>query len=823
MLLIFDANALLHRLFHALPELKDSQGRTTNALYGLTNILWRVINEFKPQYGVACYDRPEPTFRHQILPSYKSQRPKVPSELVFQLVQSKNFFEAFGFKTIEKSGYEADDLIGTLVEKFKNKVEKIIIVTGDLDTLQLVEDEKVVVWTMKKGISEVIIYDEKKVKEKYNLLPSQIPDYKALVGDQSDNIEGIKGIGPKSGQNLIKLYGSIEKIIDLAKKGLIEKKLSQKIIENEEKLFLFKELVTIKRRLELEVNLEDLKVLPINTERLISLLKEFEFRSILKRLESINLPPNQKLNQIDFKPINNLPEEEKNYLLIKEDKIYYYLNNQTIGVLNLNNIPLLSFFKKEMIAFETKQIFKTNLKNHLKDYFDLKIVYWLTNPDIKKITPTKLTQFILNTSFAEEEKNVIYFPEIEKAINQKFKELELEKLWEVIEKPLVPILAKIEDWGLKINQSKLKNNLIYFRTQKDILEKKIFSLTGQKINLNSWQQINWLLFEKLKIKPQTKIKTKSGLLSTQKTILEKLKDQHPVIELILKYRQYQKILTGYLENFLDSPRIKTTFDQTLSATGRIISINPNFLNLPKKDESKKILEIFEPEENFIFVSFDYAQMEIFLAGYLAKEEKIVQSIQAGLDFHALVAKEVFGNENFRDLAKTLNFGILYGMGPKSIAELTGFEIDQAKEYLENYFLRFPKLAKYLNELKEKAKIYGYAENIFGRKRFLPDIISENVKERQAAERAAINSPIQSLAADILKLALIKLNNIINDEVRLVIPWYDEIIFEIKKDKKTPELINQIIFILENINEQKLNFELKLKVKIKEGNNLAELR
>ena len=823
MLVIFDANALLHRLYHALPNLTDSKKRSVNALYGLSNILLRVLNEFKIKYGAVCYDRPEPTFRHKILKEYKAQRPKITDDLVFQIKESKDFFEAFGFKIFEKPGYEADDIIGTITEKTKNLVEKIVIITGDLDTLQLVDDEKVVVWTMKKGITEIKIYDEKEVFKKYNLLPNQIIDYKALVGDPSDNIEGIKGIGPKTAQKLIENYGNLEKIIEVAKKGLIDKKLAQKIIENEEKIFLYRELVSIQKNVEIEISLDDILFKGPHFDRILNLFEEFEFKSLIKRIQkNFSQSKNNEIPQIISGTFDDFDKENEIFFQIKDNEIFFLKENKIIN-LNIQKIPPIAFLKKFFVGVDTKNLFKSILRNYIKDYFDLKVCLWLTNPDLKKIDNKKISQIVANNTFEEDILNIIFFKDAYKKISEKLKNLNLDFIWLNLEKPLLPLLAKIENYGIKVNQKKLKKAIIYFKTNKKILEKKIYLRAGTKINLNSPQQLSWLLFEKLKIK-NPKIKTKTGIISTKKEILDKIKESHPILVEIIEWKECSKILNSYLKNLISSKqRINTNLDQTLSSTGRIISFKPNFQNLPKHG-AERVLELIEAEEGFSLVSFDYKQIEIFLAAFLSNEEEILNFLKDGGDFHSLVAKEIFKDETKRDIAKTLNFGILYGMGPNAFSKLTGFDIEKSKEYINNFFLKFPALAKFLNETKEKAKIYGFSENIFGRKRMIPGIWSQNIREKNEAERIAINFPIQSLAADILKIVIINLNQILNDDVKLILPWHDELIFEIKdniKEKIIPEIKN----IMENID--KLNFpvkiNLKLNVKIKEGKNLWEIK
>jgi DNA polymerase-1 len=823
MLIIFDANALLHRLYHALPNLTDSKKRSVNALYGLSNILLRVLNEFKIKYGAVCYDRPEPTFRHKILKEYKAQRPKITDDLVFQIKQSKDFFEAFGFKIFEKPGYEADDIIGTITEKTKNLVEKIVIITGDLDTLQLVDDEKVVVWTMKKGITEIKIYDEKEVFKKYNLLPNQIIDYKALVGDPSDNIEGIKGIGPKTAQKLIENYGNLEKIIEVAKKGLIDKKLAQKIIENEEKIFLYRELVSIQKNVKIEISLDDILFKGPHFDRILNLFEEFEFKSLIKRIQkNFSQSKNNEIPQIISGTFDDFDKENEIFFQIKDNEIFFLKENKIIN-LNIQKIPPIAFLKKFFVGVDTKNLFKSILKNYIKDYFDLKVCLWLTNPDLKKIDNKKISQIVANNTFEEDILNIIFFKDAYKKISEKLKNLNFDFIWLNLEKPLLPLLAKIENYGIKVNQKKLKKAIIYFKTNKKILEKKIYLRSGTKINLNSPQQLSWLLFEKLKIK-NPKIKTKTGIISTKKEILDKIKESHPILSEIIEWKECSKILNSYLKNLISSKqRINTNLDQTLSSTGRIISFKPNFQNLPKHG-AERVLELIEAEEGFSLVSFDYKQIEIFLAAFLSNEEEILNFLKDGGDFHSLVAKEIFKDETKRDIAKTLNFGILYGMGPNAFSKLTGFDIEKSKDYINNFFLKFPALAKFLNETKEKAKIYGFSENIFGRKRMIPGIWSQNIREKNEAERIAINFPIQSLAADILKIVIINLNQILNDDVKLILPWHDELIFEIKdniKEKIIPEIKN----IMENID--KLNFpvkiNLKLNVKIKEGKNLWEIK
>ena len=824
MLIIFDANALLHRLYHALPLLKDSKERVVNALYGLSNILLKVLNDFNINYGAVCYDRPEPTFRHKILKEYKAQRPKVPEDLIFQIKKSKDFFEAFGFKVIEKAGYEADDLIGTIAEKTKAKVEKIVIITGDLDTLQLVDDEKVVVWTMKKGISEIKIYNENEVFKRYNLLPNQIVDYKVFIGDPSDNIEGIKGIGHKTAQKLIEKYENLDKIVEAAQKGILDKKIAQIIKENEDKIFVFKELISIKKNVEINFDLEDFRFKGPSYERILNLFREFEFKSLIKKIENriISLYKNEpEIVEGSFSEF----EKEKEIFFKIENKEIFFLKENKIIKLNLQKIPPLPFFKKVFIGVDVKNLFKSFLKNYISDYFDLKIGLWLSNPNLKKIDSKKIALITNNNNFKEEILNIVFFKEAYKKIIEKIKNQDLDFVWSNLEKPLIPVIAKIENWGIKVNQEKLKKSLIYFKTQKKILENKIFLMAGLKINLNSPYELSWLLFEKLKIKNPNK-KTKSGILPTNKEVLMKIKDAHPIVKEIIKWRENTKILNNYLKNLKSSrDRVNTNLDQTLSSSGRIISFKPNFQNLPKHGENlKKILELVEADKGFSLVSFDYKQIEIVLAAFLANENEILDFIKKGGDFHLLVAKEIFGNENKREIAKILNFGILYGMGPNTFSRITGFDIEKSKEYISNFFLKFPSLAKFINELKEKARIYGFSENIFGRKRFLPEIWSQNPREKNEAERIAINMPIQSLAADILKIVMINLNPLLNEDLKLILPWHDELIFEIN-EKIMDETILKIKDIMENID--KINFErkidLKLNVKIKKGKNLWEIK
>jgi len=830
-LLLIDINSLLHRLYHAIPLLRSSKGLPTNALYGLTNILLKITDEIEADYIVACYDTPALTIRHQKFKEYKAQRPKVADDLKVQISYSKKILQAFNIQIVEKIGYEADDLMGTLAEK--NKDKEIIILSGDLDILQLV-DKNVKVFFLKKGIKEVEIYNRKKVLERFGIEPKLLPELKALIGDPSDNIIGIKGIGEKTATNLIKKFGNIEKIIESAEKGLIEYTLRKVILENKDRLILNKDLATIIKNIDIEINL--VKYQKPSKKQLISILEELEFKSIIARLFK-----DQKSNlflQSSFQYKNNLPPNfDEIFLTLYQDKICLSANGEIFKVdINKNNLLKLINANKIYI-FDLKQFFKVfyrliHNELPLNQFFDIKIALWLVTP-YNKITLEKLANFYSSKPLLTLKDCLDFillnYKTIAYELEKKIEEFNLKEILNLDQKTS-QVLGIMELNGILLDKEKLNSFKEFLTEEINRSKKEIFELAGTQFNINSPIELRHILFNKIKLPTQGLKKTPKGAISTQETELIKLKDKHPIIEKILEYREKMKIINNFSKNLLEfvreDGRITTNFEITGTATGRISSEEPNLQNIPVEGElAKKLRECFVAPKGYKFVSFDYSQIELRVAAEISKDENLINIFKQDLDIHSITAKLLFKEENERTrrLAKIINFGIIYGISPQGLKERTGLSLSESKKLIESYFKNFPGVQKMIKELIEKAKTYGYAENIFGRKRFIPELFSRAYNEVLKGERIAINTPIQGTAADITKKAMVRIyefikENKLEEKVKIILQIHDEIILEVADD-----IINLIKDEIKKIMENIVQLSIPLKIKVNIGENLSEIK
>jgi len=822
---LIDANALIYRIYHAMPKLTDPQGRPIQAVYGLANTLLKILKEEKPDYIFALYDRPEPTIRHQVFKEYKATRPPITDDLKLQISLSKKIFSAFNIPVIEKIGYEADDLIATLKEKFINLADEIIILTGDLDTLQLV-DLKTKILTMQKGITKTMIYDENKVKEKYGLLPSQLPDYKALVGDPSDNIVGIPGIGPKTASRLLQNYQNLEGIITAAKEQKLDPKISLAILNNKEKLLFNRDLVTLRKNLDVEEKL----LVPYQgykEENLISVFQEFGFKSLIQRIKPTFGLFTPSLDKGE-KMISLSELRHPFFFYLDQDKIKIYETEGQIKVLEKKFLKEVFFIEGEKFVFDLKNILKEIIKEDfyfdkkiaLEKIYDLKLIFWLLNPDKGNYSLEKIISFFSEPNPLKITQDLIL----------KLKELDLEKVYFELELPLTSVLARMELIGIKIDQNKIKELKSKCLIEIQNLKKEIESLAGMPFNPLSPKELNYILFQKLKLPSKGLAKTKKGEISTQESELLKIIDAHPIVPKILDYRKLVKVASTYTDSLLVSfdpkdGRVHPVYNQTGTSTGRLSSENPNVQNIPLKGELADLVrEAFIAEEGFLFLGADYSQLELRLAAHLSQDENLLAAFKNNLDIHSQTAKLVFGEENLetRRLAKAINFGIIYGMQAKGLAERLRIPISQAQKIIERYFHFYPGLKKMREDLIEKAKIYGYAETLSGRKLSLPEIYSNSYREKSEAERIAVNMPIQGLGADIIKKAMIAIDRALYEEfikeANLILSVHDELVLEVKEEK-----IDAISKIVKEKMEKAILLSLPLEVKIKEGRNLLEIK
>ncbi len=809
-LVIIDANALVHRAYHALPPLSSQKGELTNAVFGFASLLIKVIKDINPDYMVACFDLPEPTFRHKEFEEYKAHREKTPEDLIVQFDKVKEVLKAFGIPIFEKPRYEADDLLGTianLVKKTKKDIQ-IIILTGDLDTLQLVDDN-VFVYTLKKGISDTILYDKKSVKERYGIEPNQMTDYKGLVGDPSDNIPGVSGIGQKTASSLLQEYGTLEQIYKNI--SLIPKKQREKLEASKDMAFFSKQLATICQDVDINFNLKDAKFGNYDKKKVASLFEELNFFTLLSRLD---LPSKKSSSEKKVVIKKTTPKECKKKLKSQKSCAFFVDEDNQISIcfgkteiytFNFEEAGFLFEDDKVLkIGFDIKRLAKNFLDKKInpKSFFDIKIASWLLssgvrNYDLRKII---LSELSLNLHDDKLKKLESYFIFLAKdKLEAKLKENKLLDLFFDIEMPIVFILAEMEKNGIKADTKKLKSLSLTLEKILKQKEKNIYKLAGEEFNINSPSQLGPILFDKLKIQKNQKVKkTKTGSYATGEQELEKYKDNHKIVKEILEYREIFKLKTTYVDALpklvnKKTGRIHTTYNQTATSTGRLSSSDPNLQNIPQKGEfSKDIREAFLAEEGFSLVSFDYSQIELRIAAHLSSDEKMIEIFKKGGDFHTKTAMEINGvsekdvTPKMRRMAKVLNFGILFGMGAKGFADAAEIEYKEAKSFIEEYFKKFLGLKEFLEKSVKDAEKTGYVKTETGRKRWLPDIKSKNWILKNAAERMAQNMPIQGLEADILKIAMINIQeNIIkaqkNNFVKMILQVHDELVFEIKDD------------------------------------------
>lgn len=812
-LVLLDSHALLHRAYHALPGFSTYDGRPTGALFGFVKMILKIKDELKPDYLIACFDRKETTFRHEAYENYKAHRAKSDDELVFQLAEAPRICEALNIPVYSLAGYEADDILGTIVEetkknnfKINGEVVEIFIASGDLDTTQLLDkEENVKVYTLKKGLGETIVYKYEDIIKRFSFTPEQIPDFKGLKGDASDNIIGIKGIGDKTATTLINLFGSIEEMYNLIHSDLEkfksickekkEYKLTDRIInliiEGEEEALFSKTLATVKKDVPINFKLPEKEWLEnFNDTNFVNICKEFEFRSFRDAFKK------------------------------KENREGVETEDLNIGGLDEKSIA--ESFDEEKIG-ELKVL--TNLWNSE-----------ITNPDLETI---------LETTSTDTKEEALEFLE---------KELKAENLWDLyllIEKPIISILEKMKENGILLDKKILEEQSKILHVKLKEIEKSIFKEAQEEFNISSPKQLGYILYEKLKIGERIK-KTATGALSTNAAQLEKLKDDNKIVADVLDYRELSKLLSTYVDvlpNHVEKDgRIRSTFVQSGTSTGRFSSENPNLQNLPiKSEEGLNVRKAFIPEKGFKFLSADYSQIDLRSVAILSKDSNLLEIFKAGIDVHAGVASKVFNvsqsevSNEMRRKAKTINFGILYGMGITALKDSMRVDRKEAQDFYDEYKKTFHIMMDYLEKVKEFAKKNGYTETLFKRRRYIPLLQSKLPFLKAQGERIAINAPVQGTTADILKLAMIDVDEYIRKNnfeksVKILLQIHDELVLEVKE-----ELVEKVKVDLKNIMENVISKRLKieawqdlilketaveeinLKVDITEGNSLFEIK
>ncbi|MFA6365039.1 MAG: DNA polymerase [Candidatus Paceibacterota bacterium] len=809
-LLLIDANALIHRSYHALPPLTTPKGEPIGAIYGLSRALIKTMKEYEPTYVAAAFDRPEPTFRKKMFEDYKAHRPPAADELISQIIKAHELFEKLNIKTFELPGFEADDIIGTFAKRFASNDVRVTILTGDLDTLQLVKGNEVVVLVPKKGISETIEYNENAVKERFHLGPNQMTDYKGLVGDPSDNIPGVPGVGPKTAELALLEFGSIESIYTKMSES---HKLAKKLLPYKKEAFFSKELSIIHKEVPLVVSLADLTYTKPSDTLLDFYFAELGFQTLLST----------GAKQKETKKHEALPElpSSSTEILVVPDLLYAKKHIKDLRG------------KKIKVAFDWKNILKGLGKESESLYplFDIMIAAWLLHPDKEGVSIETLAREILHKDIGittEEKEKILtsLFPYFEK----KLQEHGLVHIFEDIEMPLIPVLTSMEERGIAADVKTLTSIGKTMEDELNILQQKIYKEARGPFNINSPQQLADILFNRLGIETETKRKTATGQRKTGKDILLELAGSHPVIPLILEYRETFKVRSGFVEPLraaaeLDG-RVHTTYLQTGTGTGRLSSEKPNLQNIPQGSKwAEPLRNTFLASKGFTLLSFDYAQLELRLLAHVTQDKALLLAFADGNDIHAMTASKVFAvplshvDAKMRRIGKTLNFGVVYGMGARAFSKTSGIPYGDAQKFITEYFRAFPRVKQWQDTIKEEVKKKGFVENVNGRKRWFAQDAAPG-----EFERAAINMPLQSLGADILKLAMIKSAHTIaqtpsfKDDAFLLLSIHDELLFEVR-DKILPSIAPLLKTIMESI----YPLSVPLHTEMKEGKKWGTMK
>lgn len=888
-LAIIDSHALIHRAFHALPPMSTRAGLPTNAVYGFTVMLLKVLTTLKPTHVVAAFDRAGPTFRSEEFKDYKAHRKPADPQLVKQFDVVRRLVKAFNIPILDKEGFEADDIIGTLVKTLGSDVYKIIV-TGDMDALQLVNDTTVV-FTLKKGITDTITYDEAVVKEKYGFAPQFIPDYKGLRGDPSDNIPGVKGVGEKTAKELIARYGSIEKIYENF--DLIPTKLQKKIKDQQKDALFSRRLATIRQDVPFEFSLQAAEVDDYDQAEVKALLEELEFKSLLQRLPNSKNPTQPTLFK-DAETSEKLPEnyylvetaqdaevlkkELKKHKLISFDTETEFLSGREAPIIGMSfaikkdgkihawYVPTDTEKVKEWAdILEDPKILKIghNLKYDAevlrqsgitlnKIGFDSMLGSYLLNPssrqhgldalaiqelqyhpipitdligsgkDQKKMTDVPLLAL---ARYAAEDADVAL--RLYEHLQPRLKDEGLIRVLDELEVPLIPVLSRMETRGIRLDTAVLKKLEKKLSKRIEKLQQQIQEAAGEEFNIKSTQQLRRILFEKLQLPTQGIARTQSGY-STAAPELEKLEGVHPIIEYLSEYREVTKLLSTYiltLPTLVDKKtgRLYTSFNQTVAATGRLSSHDPNLQNIPVRTElGQEIRAAFIADKGNVLIKADYSQLELRLAAHISQDPKMLEAFRAGEDIHRATAAWVYGikpeevTTEQRRVAKTLNFGVLYGMGPRKFARESKVSMDQARMFIDRYREEYTGLTRLLTETIAQAKELGYVTTLFGRKRYIPEISATSAMVRSQAERIAFNFPMQGTEADILKKAMIELDAALQAEfpkAELVLSVHDELVVEAPKKQAL-----EIAKVMKDVMERVMTLDIPLDVEVAIGDN-----
>ncbi len=871
-LLIIDGNSIINRAFYGIRLLSNKHGLFTNGIYGFLKIIFKNIDELSPDYICVAFDLKAPTFRHEMYSGYKAQRKGMPEELRVQMPVMKEVLSAMNIAILEKEGYEADDIIGTVSRMCDEEGVKCHILTGDRDDLQLASATTDVLLTITKGgQTQTDVYDAERVFETYGVTPTEFVDVKALMGDSSDNVPGVKGIGEKTAFSYIQKFKSIENLYDNLDDDLIKKSAREKLIADKEMAFLSKKLCTIERFVPIESSISNYERKEYDTKRLKELFINLEFNAFLKDISKDEMKDAKEVCNFEI-----ISPESLGALLSDTNEISYrlyaYENSFSFAFKKGAKVFLCQDETKEKIIeilkpiFESDKILKvsSDIKadiislakygvDYVSPYFDTSIGAYIINPSKSDYSVSSVSLDILGEQILgekevfspKEEKNLLSLDEktlslfvtgevlaiekLKKAEEEKIKEDGQEKLLYEIELPLIKVLADMQIAGVMIDSDALSEFTDKLTEKIKGLEEEIYALAGEEFNINSTKQLGDILFEKLGLKVIKK--TKTGY-STDASVLEKLKGAHPIIEKITEYRIYTKLKSTYGDGLLavinpDTKRIHSNFNQTVTTTGRISSTEPNLQNIPqRREEGREIRKMFvAPSDEWVLTDADYSQIELRILAHIADDPTMIEAFSNNEDIHTSTASKVFGvsKENvtplLRTRAKAVNFGIVYGMGDYSLSQDLHITVKEARAYIESYFEKYKNVKMYLDSAVENAKKEGFVTTLFGRRRYIPEISSSNFMTRSFGERVAMNTPIQGSAADIIKIAMVKVHSELKKrglKSRLILQVHDELIIETRKDE-----LSEVKKLMQECMTSAADLKSKLTIEISSGKNWFE--
>ena len=838
-LVLIDGNSLLNRAYYATPVFSTSSGQPTNAIFGFIKLVLKIISDVKPQYFIVTFDVKAPTFRHKMYDGYKANRSPMPDELASQLQPLKSLLSAMRIATCEKAGVEADDLIGTLSKKFD---VHSYVYTGDRDSFQLV-DEKTDVYYTKRGVSDLLKLSADNFEAEIGLKPRAIVDLKALMGDKSDNIPGVAGIGETSARKLLAQFDSLDGIYEDLD-GVSSPSLRKKLEDGKESAYFSYKLATIDRDCDVDIKLKDCVTPEKYSEEVKELFKTFEFKSLMS---SVNFGEEHKTeeNNVVYPDLISVEKaDDFNKICSKNGTFYVYFKPLSANVFVDGNLYEIKYGENDLLAeFSTAQFFDclhkifANDKNKVVLYDFKQFLHTATPYGVSvkcEVEDIAVMRYLCD--YFNESKNVrelceskgydykysaFAFSRIYSEYSAIIESDGLASLYGDIEKPLIEVLYDMESSGVKVDPEQINALGVAYSEKISELREKIYELCDCYFNLNSPSQLGEVLFEKLGLKSGKK--SKSGKYSTSAEILETLAGESEVVRLILSYRTYQKLYSTYIEGLkplIEKPAnlIHTTFNNTITTTGRLSSTNPNLQNIPIRDEEgKEIRKVFVPREGNVFIDADYSQIELRLLAHFSGCKELIEAYEADEDVHAVTASQVFGvplkevTAKMRREAKAVNFGIIYGISEFGLSKNIGIDVKTAKEYIAKYFERYSAVKEYMEANVEFAKKHGYVATLTGRKRYIKEINSSNYNLRQFGERAAMNMPLQGSSADIIKIAMVNIHRTLKEKglkTKLILQVHDELVLDAPESEK--EQASQLLKY-EMENAVKLNVPLKVDV------------